>query len=176
MKSLSRLVIIIFFISAFSVPCVAQKSNNSSGSGYTTGIGLRGGFTSGLSVKHFISGNAALEGIIGNRWGRGLNITGLYELHKGSAFGVENLSWEYGGGAHIGFYKYYKYRHNGFYSYYDEDTYTAIGIVGIIGMEYQIGEIPFTIGLDLMPYLDFTGRDYDSGFIDGSASLRYILK
>ena len=44
---------------------------------YNTGIGLRGGLSNGLTIKHFISSNTALEGIISTRW-RGLELTGLY--------------------------------------------------------------------------------------------------
>ncbi len=47
---------------------------------YTTGIGLRGGPSNGLTVKHFISQKAALEGILTTRWG-GFGLTGLYEIN-----------------------------------------------------------------------------------------------
>ena len=51
------------------------KKNSVSGikSSYTTGIGLRGGFTSGITLKHFIKSNAALELTLGTRW-HGLSI------------------------------------------------------------------------------------------------------
>lgn len=62
-------------------------------SGYTTGLGLRGGYTSGISIKHFVRSNAALEGILGTRW-EGFSLTGLYEWHKPNALGVRQLTWE----------------------------------------------------------------------------------
>lgn len=152
--------------------------------GYTTAIGLRGGLTSGFSIKHFISSNAALEGVIGTQWG-GISITGMYELHKGNAFDVSELTWVYGGGARVGFYR-HRYLYNNYGNcndpnnpkcnnyYYPNTVFTAIGIVGIGGLEYKFNEVPFTVSLDLMPYFYF--NYWGRGFIDGSISARYILK
>ncbi|NLB27203.1 MAG: hypothetical protein GX820_10985, partial [Bacteroidales bacterium] len=44
---------------------------------YNTGIGFRGGLSNGLTIKHFISYNSAIEGLLSTRW-RGFHITGLY--------------------------------------------------------------------------------------------------
>lgn len=150
----------------------SKKRLNSTGGdfGYTTSVGLRGGFTSGVTIKHFISENAALEAIAGTRW-RGISFTGLYELHKGNAFDVAELTWVYGGGGRIGFYD--DYYHNKHY-YYNRSMITAIGVVGIGGLEYKFNEVPFTVSLDLMPnfYFNYWGL----GFIDASVSVRYILQ
>ncbi len=170
-----------------------QNKNNSfsanyagAANGYTTAIGIRGGYTSGLSLKHFIKNEAALELILGSRW-RGFSITGLYEIHKGGAFDVPELSWVYGIGARVGFYdgRYYfnnRNRNNcndpndpDCFAYYDENRpIVAFGIVGIGGLEYQFTDIPFTISVDIMPniYLNY----WSGNFIDGSMSIRYIIK
>lgn len=147
-------------------------SGNSSDAGYSTGIGLRGGWTSGLSVKHFIKSNAALEGILGSRW-HGISFTGLYEINKANALDVPGLSWEYGGGIRIGAYsgKYYPNYEDG--HYYDDRNYTAFSLVGIFGLEYHFHEIPFTLGFDLMPYIDIVGRS--GSYLDGSLSFRYAF-
>jgi hypothetical protein len=58
---------------------------------YNTGIGLRGGWFNGFTVKHFIGENKALEGILITRW-RGFNITGLHEVHH-NTFYVAGLNW-----------------------------------------------------------------------------------
>ncbi|MBI2721756.1 MAG: hypothetical protein HYX39_06245 [Bacteroidetes bacterium] len=150
--------------------------SGSSGSGYSykTGIGLRGGFTSGLSVKHFIGSKSAIEGIIGSRW-RGLSLAALYELHTAPIFGVSNLALEYGVGGRLGFYNgyYYRWDHEGD-PYYQNRTVMTIGVIGIFGLEYKFDKIPFTLGVDLLPYFDFVGGG--DSFIDGSLSFRYILK
>src|SRR5437870_263426 len=81
---------------------------------YKTGIGLRlGGTAQGITVKHFINSDGALEGIVSFGWHSFL-ITGLYEKHQRFA-NAEGLSWFYGGGAHIGF---YRYGYNYFYYHY----------------------------------------------------------
>lgn len=134
---------------------------------YNTGIGLRGGWGTGLTVKHFLNSKAAVEGILDSRW-HGLGITGLYELHT-RAFDVDRLNFYYGVGGHLGFWDGQYYR-----SYDNSKTYTVIGIDGILGLEYNFKEIPFNLSLDWKPTFDLTGN---SGFWgDGGAiSIRYIF-
>ena len=135
---------------------------------YTTGIGVRGGFSNGLTIKHFISERAAIEGIISSRW-KGFNITGLYEIHQ-QAFDVAHLNWYYGAGGHIGFWK------GRDVSWGDnrDDDYTVIGIDGILGIEYNFQEIPINISLDWKPTMNIIGY---SGFWgdEGAFSVRYIF-
>ncbi len=143
-------------------------SLSSSAQDYNTGIGLRGGFTSGITIKHFIGDKAALEGIFGTVW-RGFNFTGLYELHSYSAFDVERLNWYYGLGGHIGFW-------NGRYNPWfvnSTRSYTVIGFDGILGMEYNIEEIPINISLDVKPAINLIG--YTGFWFDGAFSVRYIF-
>jgi len=61
---------------------------------YKTSLGLRAGSSWGLSVKHFESSKAALEGLLTFRW-EGFGATGLYEVHN-KAFEVDHLYWYYG--------------------------------------------------------------------------------
>ena len=68
---------------------------------YTTGIGLRGGFSQGITVKHFISDVSAFEGLLSTKY-RGFDVTALYELHRYDVFGKDRLNWYYGAGAHLG--------------------------------------------------------------------------
>jgi len=135
---------------------------------YGTGIGLRGGLSNGLTIKHFIGDNTAIEGILSTRWG-GFNVTGLYEIHKASAFDVERLNWYYGLGAHVGFWsgKDVKWAD-------DEDSHTVIGVDGILGIEYNLKDIPFNIGLDWKPAFNLSGNTEFWG--DGGAlSIRFIF-
>lgn len=163
----------------------SQRNNNSGRSAvsYNTGIGLRfGGNESGLTVKHFIKSNAAIEGILSTGWMyRGTRLTGLYEIQK-SIGGAPGLYWFFGGGVHVGFYSeryWYSgnckdggYWYNGRW-YHCDGTRTTIGIDGIIGLEYHFGEIPFTIGLDLKPSFDFVG--WGRRFGDGAFTVRYAF-
>lgn len=126
---------------------------------YRTGLGLRGGYTSGLTIKHFVSGSNAIEGIIGTNY-RSFLLTGLYEKHTG-AFDVSGMNWFYGGGLHLGV--------------YGDDrnvSQSILGIDGIVGLEYKIQEIPISISLDLKPTLNLIGyRLFDMDF---ALSLRYV--
>jgi hypothetical protein len=136
---------------------------------YRTGIGLRGGFESGLTVKHFTHEKSALEFILSSRW-RGFEITGLYEVHNQFA-DVERLKWFVGFGAHVGFW-------NGDYPYkYWGDpgkSYTVVGLDGILGLEYSFTEVPINLSLDWKPALNFIG--YSGFWADGGAlSIRYIF-
>jgi len=175
MKKINYKITSLIIALAFMVTAewaIAQESKSTGGSGYKTAVGIRGGWNSGITLKHFISNDAALEVIVGSRW-RGVNVTGLYEIQKGNALDVSRLSWEYGLGARIGTYngRYYRDGYKNFT--YENRDYTIVSLVGIFGMEYYFEEIPFTLGLDLMPYIDFIGNG--NGFIDGSLAFRYVF-
>ena len=134
---------------------------------YNTGIGFRGGFSNGLTVKHFISQKGALEGILSTRWG-GFEITGLYEIHN-RAFNVDRLNWYFGFGAHLGFWQGNKTK------WATEDrAYTVGGLDGILGLEYNFKAIPFNLSIDWKPQFNFFG--YSGFWGDGGAlSIRYIF-
>jgi hypothetical protein len=156
MKKLTFVLLIALFL--------GLKSNAQD---YNTGIGLRGGWGTGLTVKHFLGENKAVEGIFDSRW-HGFSVTGLYEIHN-QAFSVNRLNWYYGVGGHIGFWdgQYYRNHNN-------NTNYTVIGVDGILGLEYNFEEIPFNIGIDWKPAFNLTDS---SGFYgDGGAiSIRYIF-
>lgn len=156
-------LLFLFLISGiFLIP------NKTKAQDYNTGIGLRGGLSYGLTVKHFIGDNAALEGIFASRW-KGMNITGLYEIHHWLG-DVEGLRWYYGGGGHIGFWRGYNN-----HPWFKEDrSYTVIGVDGILGIEYNFSEIPLNLSLDWKPAFNIIGY---SGFWgdSGALSIRYIF-
>lgn len=132
---------IFLFAILFSTASFAQN--------YKTGVGVRLGPSNGLSVKHFISSDAAIEGLLATRWG-GFHIVGLYEKHQW-IFNDPNLSFYYGGGGHVGV---WDKNHRGpdwfFDDYYDDD-FIAVGVDGIVGIEYTFKEVPFNVSLDYKP-------------------------
>jgi len=154
----------------FTNTSFAQKGSTT----YKTGIGLRGGYyATGLSIKHFMKSDAAIEGILGtgNRR-RGLMLTLLYEKH-GVAFQARGLKWFYGLGGHLGSYRsdyYYRGRHYD----YRQVTTVAVGVDGILGLEYKFPEIPFTLTLDFKPFAEAVpGGIYGSG--DSGLTVRYAF-
>ncbi len=134
---------------------------------YNTGIGLRVGYTNGITIKHFVSSKTALEGIISSRW-RGVQITGLYE-YQSHFNNADRLNWFIGFGGHIGFWEgqYVKWGDSG-------TNYTVVGLDGILGMEYNFREVPINIGIDWKPSFNVFG--YSGFWGDGGAlSIRYIF-
>ncbi len=142
---------------------------------YKTAIGIRGGSPTGITVKHFLNSNAAIEGILGLHY-RGIEIVGLYEIHA-TAFQIVGLNWYYGGGAHVGSYNGYRY-YNGYgpgrkasNPYYRDEYFVSVGVDGIIGLEYNIPAIPINISIDLIPTINLLGFR-GIGF-NGGLSARY---
>lgn len=134
---------------------------------YNTGIGLRGGWFNGVTVKHFIAENKAIEGIVSTRWG-GLDFTGLFEIHK-PAFDVEGLNWYYGVGGHIGFWEGSRVKWSS-----ADKPYTVLGVDAILGIEFNFDEVPINLSLDWKPAINLINN---TGFWgDGGAfSIRYIF-
>jgi hypothetical protein len=157
MKTIRKFLILLVLAMMVSLAASSQS--------YKTGVGLRGGWTPGITVKHFISGTSALEGLLSTRY-NGFLLTGLYEVHA-PAFGVTGLYWYYGGGAHIGAW-------NRYYRTDKADNYSVIGIDGILGMEFNITEIPFNLSIDYKPGINLLGKPF--GLTDEVAlSVRYVF-
>jgi hypothetical protein len=134
---------------------------------YSTGIGLRGGLSNGITVKHFIGSKTAVEGLLASRW-QGFELTGLFEIHA-PAFDVDRLHWYYGFGGHMGFW-------NGNNTSWGTPgtSYTVIGIDGILGLEYNFSEVPINLSIDWKPAFNLIG--YTGFWADGGAfSIRYIF-
>ncbi len=140
---------------------------NLSAQSYQTGIGLRGGFSNGLTIKHFLTESTAVEGILSTRW-RGFLITGLYELERTTS--VSGLDWYYGIGGHVGFWN--RVRDNN--PFFDNDGGTVVGVDGIIGIEYTFDEIPINLSLDWKPAFNLIGY---TGFWgdNGAFSIRFVF-
>ena len=172
-----------------------RKQSGSSGgssSGYSTGIGLRGGgWSSGLTIKHFLSGKngVAIEGLLTTEYkAKGARLTILGEKHH-SITDVKGFQFYYGAGFHAGAYqgRYYfaddRYYYNGrngdvyflrgnkYGYYYDETTYLAIGADLILGLEYKLPDLPFVVAVDYKPFFEvFHG--YTGFYHDAAVSLR----
>jgi len=147
---------------------IAVLGINASAQSYDNAIGLRGGVASGVTFKHMLGDNAGFELIAASRW-KGFSFTALYEVHA-QAFDVEGLNWYYGGGAHVGSWRGYKN-----HPYFDDGrSYTIVGIDGIVGIEYNITEIPINISIDYKPAFNLVGY---TGFWgdNGALSVRYYF-
>jgi hypothetical protein len=166
-----------------ATPAKKTSSSSSGGNGYGTGLGLRAGSPSGVTIKHFFKPSIAVEGIVGTNFNRrGINLTVLIEKH-GTAFQTRGLQWYYGLGGHVSSYsgRYYYdwyYDHKGRRRYYDDyddgRRFWGLGIDGVIGLEYQFQELPFTLGVDAKPFAELARSDAFFG-VEGALSLRYVF-
>ena len=140
-----KLKSILFVIALVLAGAVVQAQD------YKTALGLRIGPSYGITVKHFIKSNGAIEGILQTRRG-GFNLIGLYEFH-GTAFQTRGLKYYIGGGAHIGNWN----GRNGYPWYRNKDDnsdFIALGVDGIIGLEYTIRDAPINFALDWKPAIN----------------------
>ncbi len=156
---LKKLLIIALFV-AFTSNIKAQN--------YRTGIGARVGFFNGLTVKHFVNSNNAVEGILNFRWD-GVIITGLYEWQNPLP-NAQGFDYYLGLGGHIGVFDDYEWDDD------DDDDHasTIVGLDLILGLEYTFPSAPFTIGLDYKPAFNFIGDNHV--WADGLAlSLRFNI-
>jgi hypothetical protein len=142
---------------------------------YDIGIGARIGLAYGVNVKYFLrhhptrQPHSALEGIFTTRF-NGANAGVMYEYHNG-IFDTEGLSLYIGGGAHIAVWNsekvYWETDRTGFNPY--------MGLDGIIGIEYVVGDIPLAVSLDWKPAINFVS-DLNAMIDDIGLSFRYLFK
>ncbi len=152
------------FVILFAVIVVGSYASTQD---YHTGIGFRGGLSQGLTIKHFINSDTAIEGLLSARWG-GFHVTGLYELHA-PAFSVSGLNWYYGLGGHLGSWS--NGKKTGWWD--DDGNHTVLGVDGIVGIEYTIRSIPFSISLDYKPAINLINH-FGFWFDEFALSIRYV--
>ncbi len=143
---------------------------------YQIGAGLRLGDWYGLQVKKFVSSSKALELIV-SPVSRGVHISLLIESH--SAISDVRGLYFYGGlGPHLAVWS--DGRFNSWSRDHDYDRggsasegRVALGLDMILGLEYVIPKIPFSIALDWKPGVMILGYP---GMIwsDVAISLRYV--
>ncbi len=111
---------------------------------YKNALGVRLGSSvptvkSGITYKHFLANNNAIEGILS--FGDGTSICALYEIHK-PINAVENLQWFIGAGGYVGF----------------NNSSSNLGAAGIVGLDYKFANVPLNISLDWKPELNIISK------------------
>ncbi len=116
---------------------------------YNVAIGLRGGETSGLTIKGFTGNADALEGILGV-WHHGCSARLLFEKH--TPLKADGLNLYHGEGLHMAFlsgkHNWYKHGRRHCYDYNDG---VAIGVDGVLGLEYKHQSVSIAFSLDVKP-------------------------
>lgn len=153
---MKKLILTLFLATIF----LAASAQNSTAEGpdYKTAIGAKLWTGGGISVKTFIKDNNALE-FIGYFDRYGTRITGLYEIH-GNLSSEGALKWYVGPGAHVGLYK----------------GITAVGIDGVVGIDYKFTNMPLNLALDWQPSFEL-GSGTRNGFNAnwGGFAIRFTL-
>lgn len=148
MKKTIVLLVAVFFITVMSVNAQSSSANSTT---YTTALGVKF-YPTGITLKHFLTSNHALEGI-GYFYNYGTRITGLYEIY-GDINNAPGLRWYIGPGAHVGFYN-TKYGGG-----------SSAGVDGVLGLDYKVTNAPLNLSLDWQPSFEF-GDNFNNGFSGG---------
>lgn len=148
------------------VYCATGLAQGKVSNGYEQALGLKF-YPGGVTYKKFVKNNSAIEGI-GYLWKYGFRITGLYEFHN-TIDDIGGLKWYAGLGAHLGFWnddwkKEYPARDNG----------AAIGVDGVLGLDYKIPSAPINLSLDWQPSFNLIGYNYtEAGW--GGLAIRFTF-
>ncbi|HMO32543.1 MAG TPA: hypothetical protein PKE63_08255 [Lacibacter sp.] len=160
-------MIIRWFILTLSLCALhSTASAQAKGTTYETALGVKFYPGAGVTVKHFVKNNAALEGI-GYFWRNGMRITGLYEFH-GDINGAPGLKWYAGPGIHLSAWN-DRWRN----SFPVRRGGSSFGIDGVLGLDYKFKGAPLNMSLDWQPSFDFTYDEFGGNW--GGFSLRYTF-
>lgn len=148
MHKMKKILLVIILFAGIGLSSEAQSY-------YRYAVGLRVGPAFGISGKHFLNRNTAIEGIFQARW-RGVIVTGLYEYSR-HAFRTPGLVWYIGGGGHIGYWK--DYTASNYWWNYEENpgSILLMGADFILGLEYSFKDIPLNLSIDWKPAVNFFG-------------------
>jgi len=142
---------------------------------YPREIGLRGGYTSGVTFRVNIEDVLSYEMQLSHRH-QGVIFTMIRQNHK--EIGIDRLgNWEflYGMGAHFGFYFTDSYRIFFQEIYYSQNLFTpVIGVDGYIGVDYKLEHIPMSFGVSYQPHMEISLRQlFSFNFWDFGVHVRY---
>jgi hypothetical protein len=161
MKFFQKTILLVFLITM-----VGYTKAQNVGSDYTTAVGAKF-YPTGITVKHFIQEDRAVEGIL-YLYADGYRLTGLYEFH-GDISSVEGLKWYAGFGAHIGSFSEQWKMDNP-----NKNHGTIVGPDAILGLDFKFTGAPVNLSIDWQPSYNFTGYQYfEPAF--GGLSIRYTF-
>ena len=134
--------------------------------GYKKAIGVKM-YPSAVTYKQFIRTNKAVEAL-GYFSLDGFRATVLYETYA-PIEGNENLSWYIGYGGHLGLWSETWKKNNP-----DHTAGIAVGVDGILGLDYKVKNAPLNISVDWQPSFNFVGSSYfESGW--AGIGIRYTF-
>ena len=140
------------------VACAVLFAGTAFSQNYKNAVGIRiGGYNAGRTYKHALNQGNAIEAMLWYNWNSGFSVSGLYEWSTQVINPDFNLY--YGAGLHIGMYT------NAF----------ALGIDGIVGLEYKIPSAPIAFSIDYKPSINFVPGIDAYGFFDFALGIKYTF-
>ncbi len=153
---MKKILLLLFFVVSLNVVMAQNRTANSTE--YKTAIGVKVWNGAGVSLKTFITEKNALE-FIGYFDRYGTRISGLYEFH-GNLSTEGALKWYIGPGVHVGLYK----------------GITAVGIDGVVGIDYKFTNMPLNLALDWQPSVEFAAGSRNGFYGNwGGFAIRFTL-
>lgn len=138
--------------------CVLMGIGSMSAQNYQHELGLRLGGSGGITYRYNLSQSNAIEGILSTYWYSGVSITGLYEWKQPVI--NNDFYLYYGAGIHLGAFR----------------NHFALGVDGIVGLEYQIPTVPIALSLDYKPGIHFLPiDDWWVGLYDVAFSVKFTF-
>jgi hypothetical protein len=155
----------ILILSLVTIVITANVNAQSMGSEYRTALGVKI-YPGALSIKHFMQPDKAIEGLA-YFYNDGFRLTGLYEIH-GNIEGAEGLKWYVGPGAHIDAWN------DSWKQNHPNKSGAALGIDGVLGLDYKFRGAPINMSLDWQPSFTFIGyNNFDAGWF--GLGIRYTF-
>ncbi|PLX12835.1 MAG: hypothetical protein C0598_05260 [Marinilabiliales bacterium] len=149
---------------------------------YEQRLGIRMGYTSGITGKIIKDRRVALEGMLGFRKG-GMQIYGLIERQKPLIVdGIHDFQIYFGGGAHLGYVngidRYRSYNSPNGVVYYEERVVgPVIGLDGIFGVEYTLLKVPITFTASFKPFFELQSfYKFKANFYDFAFVIKYTFR
>jgi len=136
---------------------IIALSASLAGQPYEHSLGVRAGYSSGITYKGFFRHQmAAIEAeVLYNR--HGFNVTAMYEYHL-EPFQNKRLIIYVGGGA--------------FGGNWDEEL--SLGIAAVAGLEYTVRDLPLSFSIDWKPMIN-AYRLFEVDLLDFGISIRYCF-
>jgi hypothetical protein len=141
----------------YTIDSVVNRNLHLYASPYKYAIGVKM-YPSAISYKKFFAPNKAIE-TLGYFTLDGFRATIIYEKYH-PVEGNENLTWYAGYGGHLGIWSEEWKKNNPAHN-----AGIALGIDGILGLDYKLKNAPLNISVDWQPSFNFVGASYfESGW------------
>ena len=122
---------------------------------YNWAVGVRGGGFSGLTAKKYLGENSIEAGLSFNA--DFVNVEATYQWQQPVI--TDGFQLYYGGGAYLGL----------------AEQYLGLGAEGVVGLEYQIPNVPLALSFDYRPTFNVLGGFGYSNFVNFGFGVKYCF-